>query len=139
MNSKIGGKWLVYTGFSLEKQDSIWNSLLPLCNEGILSGLKSSTAIISEAQKYMDGEAILCYTANANDIDNVKKAGDEIRKTLKMYDEVSKYLSFYKTNVSSRTGRYSRHGYFGVTSYMHTVKGTFYSRDRHERWILTKL
>lgn len=131
MKSTTAGKWLIYTNYNLTSHDEVWTKLLPLCREGILIGIKASTSIITDAQEFMGGEIILCYTSNADDVNDVKKAGEAIRRAL---GDSGKTLH-YKTNAASVEGLYQKEGFNAVCKYRLTPEGYFDVRDRNKRWI----
>ncbi|GFY78540.1 uncharacterized protein TNIN_46471 [Trichonephila inaurata madagascariensis] len=117
------GKWMLFPLGDLQKLDEFWVTLLPLYYEGILTGIKCSTALGSQHG------VINCYTANSEDTSDVKKAADAIRDCTDY-----KYLMYYKTNEASRRGQYLDSGSSNISKYMHTVKKAMFEKDQGNRW-----
>ncbi|KAG8182192.1 hypothetical protein JTE90_017143 [Oedothorax gibbosus] len=133
MWEKKGGKWMVFSpaGFSLDEHDAAWKALVPLCEKGILVGLKASTNVLNKAnsQKVRGGfkrtsTAIYCYTADSNNMEDVLQAAVAIRE---VYN--NNYMLFYKLNTQCKGDSF-------ISSYMHTVSGGLYVRDDIKRYEL---
>ncbi|KAG8199987.1 hypothetical protein JTE90_006229 [Oedothorax gibbosus] len=135
MKSETAGKWLVNGNSDMPRQDKAWVNLLPLCKEGILIGMKASTSIIADVQEFMAGEVILCYTQDADDVKDVKKAGDAIMLAIGDWRSWrNDKILYYKTNAASVGGLYVKEGFKAVTKYRLTPEGSFDVRDHHKRW-----
>ncbi|GIX80030.1 uncharacterized protein CEXT_38781 [Caerostris extrusa] len=124
-----GGKWLLYTEDS--NHDSHWKSLLPLYHEGLILGVKASTAKPTELQlEPIDHKkVIMCYTEDSDDLEYVGKVANAIRSATKHGE-----IMYYKTNAASKDGLYLHEGKRAVCKYMHSVKGQLFIRDQYKRW-----
>ncbi|KAF8764105.1 hypothetical protein HNY73_022222 [Argiope bruennichi] len=124
----IRGKWMIFPHGDLQKLDRFWLALIPLYKNGTLTRLKCSTAMGT------DLGVINCYTADSENLADVRNAADAIRECVD-YDT----LMYYKTNEASARGLYARCGSQNISKYMHTVNGCLYKKDRFERWKLVSM
>ncbi|GIY72150.1 hypothetical protein CDAR_114131 [Caerostris darwini] len=124
-----GGKWFLYTEDS--NHDSHWKSLLPLYHQGLILGVKASTAKPLEVklETHSYEKVIMCYTEDSDDLEYVRKVANAIRSAVK-----HELIMYYKTNVASKAGLYIHEGRRAVCKYMHSVKGQLFKRDQYKRW-----
>ncbi|CAL1276570.1 unnamed protein product [Larinioides sclopetarius] len=127
---RIGGKWMVYT-MSLDQQDKFWQAFLPLYHQGLILGLKASSAKETKAQseKAKEGYVIMCYTDDSDDKKCVKNTADSIRAAIGIRE-----IMYYKSNAASIDGLYNHEGHKSVSKYMHTYKGQLFEREKFNRW-----
>lgn len=114
-----GGKWLIFLEGEFEKLDGYWNSFRPLCGEnGTLYKIRTTTAVNKE------GGLINCYTRNAEDRSDVRRAAVAIDEAIHIRESI-----YYKTNRATEEGQYNVLGKTKVSKYQFRPGRKFFERD----------
>ncbi|CAL1289900.1 unnamed protein product [Larinioides sclopetarius] len=129
--SKIG-KWLLFNNIrkrntaGLTQHDEAWQAVRELVSNDVLFSAKCSTVWKGPyAGKSSTRKGVICcYTPDYSDKQDVKRVADSIRNTVHYPMDM-----YYKADVDTYAGKYSKFGDTAVSMYKHTIKNAMYERD----------